>query len=264
MAGGPENPTPTIPEGDASTVRNSFAASPTKKELIVETLAAEIEKGKLTPGTRLVGEKTLASKFNASRGTVRQALSELQRRRLIQTRGGIGSVVTYDGYAIDQAEGWTASLYDIAADVTTHVLSIRIVQRQAVPELPEEVQGQNFVLVERRRDAQGDSGDYRAVSLERAYVRAIGQMALLPTKGLQGGSLTASLASAGLTGSRGQQIVSLHRIDRGEAALLELPPGTALLRTVRTSFNTAGRFVEHVVSLLDPEHFTVRSRFGDR
>ncbi|MBT2539107.1 hypothetical protein J7I79_23950 [Arthrobacter sp. ISL-69] len=41
-----------------------------------------------------------------SRGTIRQALGELQRRRLISIRSGIGSFVTFDGHALDRRLGW--------------------------------------------------------------------------------------------------------------------------------------------------------------
>jgi GntR family transcriptional regulator len=236
----------------------------TKKDLIVNTLAEQIETGELARGAKLAGEKVLASQFHVSRGTVRQALGELQRRHMIATRSGVGSVVIYDGQAIDQSAGWTASLSGISEAISTTVLAIRTVGRADVPDLPDDVPGDNFVLVARRRRARDRDGQDRTVSLEHSYVPASGPLADLPAEGLHQGSLTSTLARAGLADATGEQSVSLQLLTAEEAELVGRPEGTPFLRAVRTSFAPTGRFVEHVVSLLDPAHFTVSSKFGAR
>jgi GntR family transcriptional regulator len=234
----------------------------TKKDLIVNTLVEQIEAGELAPGARLAGETTLASRFHVSRGTVRQALGELQRRHLIATRSGVGSVVTYDGQTIDQTVGWTAAFSEIAQSITTEVLRIETVPREDVPELPVAVPGDSFVLVARLRRAAAGSGPPQTVSLEKSYIPDEGPLADLPESGLPEASLTATLAKAGLTDAAGEQTVALRLLGPDEAALVDRPEGTPFLRIVRTSFTPSGRFVEHVVSLLDPGHFTVSSKFG--
>ncbi|MDR1394095.1 MAG: GntR family transcriptional regulator [Bifidobacteriaceae bacterium] len=235
---------------------------PTKRDLIVNTLAEQIEGGEYAPGEKLAGEKALASRFHVSRGTVREALSELQRRKLIETRGGVGSVVVYDGHAIDQSAGWTAALSDISRSVTTELLGIEVKARQDVPDLPLHVDGTDFVMVARLRSADGPDGTPHPVSFERSYVPNSGYLSTLPELGLHNDSLTASLARAGLQDARGEQIVSLHLLGPADAQTLQRPAGTPFLRTVRTSFTPNGQFVEHVVSLLDPVHFSVLSKFG--
>ncbi|MDR2453961.1 MAG: GntR family transcriptional regulator [Bifidobacteriaceae bacterium] len=241
---------------------NANTKAMTKKDQIVNSLTEQIQGGEIGLGERLAGEKALATQFQVSRGTVRQALGELQRRRLIETRSGVGSVVIYDGQTIDHAQGWTSALSDISRAVTTEVLAIRAVDRRAVPQLPAAAPGASFVLVARRRSAPAPDGASQPVSLEHSYVPNSGFLASLPANGLLDGSLTASLSRAGLADSHGEQRVSLRLLDPEAAELLARPAGTPFLQTVRTSFAADGRFVEHVVSLLDPAHFTVSAKFG--
>ena len=72
-----------------------------KKKRVVDELARRIETGQMGSGELLPGENMLAQEFNVSRGTLREALSELKRRNYIATQTGVGSIVTYDGISLD-------------------------------------------------------------------------------------------------------------------------------------------------------------------
>ncbi|MFF2299291.1 GntR family transcriptional regulator [Arthrobacter sp. NPDC058127] len=234
-----------------------------KRELVVEKLANQIRRGEIVPGQRLDGEHRLAEEFDVSRGTIRQALGELQRRRLISIRSGIGSFVTFDGHALDQRLGWAQALAETGSNVTTRVLSIEAISGANIPELPDEVTLAEAIAVRRVRTTSGEDGSQMAVSFECSSVPAIGSLRDLPNQGLKDGSLWASLRAEGLIATNGQQSVDVHALDEREAAILGRPAGTSFLRTVRTSFNADGQFVEHVLSLLDPAHFTLKLTFGD-
>ncbi len=56
--------------------------------------------------------------------------------------------------------------------------------------------------------------------------------------------------------------MSGRRIDGREAELLRRETGDWFLDTRRTSRAADGSFVEHVVSLLDPDHFQLTLQFG--
>ncbi len=60
---------------------------------LVETLEERMDAGRLKPGAMLPSELTLGSEFGVSRVTVRQALSELQKRGRIVRRQGKGTFV---------------------------------------------------------------------------------------------------------------------------------------------------------------------------
>lgn len=234
-----------------------------KRELIVQRLASQIRRGEIGLGQRLDGEHRLAEEFDVSRGTIRQALGELQRRRLISIRSGIGSFVTYDGHALDQRLGWAQALAETGSKVTTRVLSIETIPGAQIPELPDDVALDQAIAVRRVSTTPGDDGAEVAVSFECASVPAVGSLRDLPNRGLKDGSLWASLQDEGLVATNGQQTVDVHELDKREASILGRPVGSSFLRTIRTSFGADGEFVEHVLSLLDPAHFTLTLTFGD-
>lgn len=61
---------------------------------ILKRLLAEMTDGVFTEAAKLPSEAKLCSRFGVSRMTVRGALSELQRRGLIEKRNGMGSFLT--------------------------------------------------------------------------------------------------------------------------------------------------------------------------
>src|SRR5205085_6562850 len=95
-----------------------------KRQQLVGDLTDLIRSGRLAHGERLPGENQLALQYQVSRGTVRSALSELQRRNLISTETGVGSFVTFDGVALDQSVGWARALARTGSEVTVELLGI--------------------------------------------------------------------------------------------------------------------------------------------
>ena len=225
-----------------------------KRSRLVEDLAGQITSGRLPAGVQLPGENRLAELYQVSRGTVRGALSELQRRELITTQTGVGSFVAFDGMPLDQGVGWARAFAASGFTLSTELLSITA---ERDPELSERFGIDGFVAVLRRRR----TGDGHLVSLERALVPGDGPLADLPERGLVDDSLTATLTAAGLHGVRGEQWISTCALgDRAE--LLERNPEEQFLHAVRTTVDSTGALVEQVTSLLDPAHFRFHLRFG--
>lgn len=234
-----------------------------KRAVVVEELAGRIRRGEFSKGQQLEGEHRLAEEFAVSRGTIRQALGELQRQRLISTQSGIGSFVTFDGHQLDSRSGWAQALADVGAGLSTTVLGVAHISGPEVPLLPEGLALPEGIAVRRIRSSTGPNGDERVHSFECSTIPATGTLANLPATGLVDGSLSKTLEFEGLVAASGQQRVDVHMLDERQAGILQRQPGTAFLRSVRTSFDAKGRFVEHVVSLLDPAHFTLHLEFGE-
>jgi GntR family phosphonate transport system transcriptional regulator len=81
-------------------------------EQITDLLAREIVDGHLAPGTRLPTEPELVSRFGVGRHTVRQAMSELEKRGLVRIEQGRGTFV-HDhviDYAISNRTRFSANL----------------------------------------------------------------------------------------------------------------------------------------------------------
>ncbi|MCD5354708.1 GntR family transcriptional regulator [Kineosporia mesophila] len=230
--------------------------SSTKRHLVAETLRAEITAGRHAPGERLPGEHELAQRFAVSRGTVRAALAELADQDYIDTRGGIGSVVTFDGAVLDPRSGWARSIDAVGVEVRTRVLRIAtVVDEVLAAEIGSAVTA--FVAIDRMRLA-----DDVAISLERSRVPLTGALRRVLTDGLVDDSITATLDGAGLVPARAEQWVDVVPLDTADAERLGRPPGTPFLHSRRVSHTATGDFVENVESLLAPERFRLHMRFG--
>ena len=60
----------------------------TRSHEIASVLRDEILRGQFRPGERLPSERDLAARFGASRGAVREALSQIEQLRLIDIQPG--------------------------------------------------------------------------------------------------------------------------------------------------------------------------------
>lgn len=223
---------------------------------VVQEIEKSILDGDVRTGTRLLGEHALAEQFNTSRGTIRRALGELAERNLIATETGRGSFVTFDGRALDTSQGWTHALVNSGLSLSTHILSLGFVFD---PELSVHIgtTTTRFLAVDRvRRLPTGD-----VVSLERSRIPAIDALALVPSDGLLGGSLTRTMKAAGLDPVSGEQWVQVFTLDEPTAAIFEQAAGRAYLHAIRITRDAANNVVEHVTSILDPEHFRIHIHF---
>jgi GntR family transcriptional regulator len=228
-----------------------------KHHRIANRLSRDIIQGTLANGERLPGEHDLAARFDVSRGTVRQALAALQREGLIEKHAGAGSFVTYDGHALDERLGWSRSLATHGIRTSTVVLRLGPVQQ---PRLAQRLglDTGRFLAVDRLRALR--SG--RPISLERSRIPWRDTFTAVVRDGLRDGSLSRTLAGAGLHATGGCETVELVRLRRDDADLLGVAPGTPFLRCERTAYDASGRSVEHVMSCLDPRHFRLRLSFG--
>ena len=227
-----------------------------KRRLVADALRDAIGTGRYGHGERLPGEHELAERFSVSRGTVRAALADLADDEYIATHGGIGSVVTFDGAALDPRAGWARSIAGSGAEVRAVTLRV---ERVVDPELASVVGADpELVAVDRVRSVV----DGPAVSYERSLVPRIGRLDRSVEDGLVDGSLSATIAAAGLVPARAEQWIDVRPLDESEALVLGRPAGTPFLHSRRVSRSAGGAFVEAVDSLLDPDRFRIHMRFG--
>ncbi|MFD7923008.1 GntR family transcriptional regulator [Streptomyces sp. NPDC059740] len=235
-----------------------MSAQARKHQRVARILGHEIRAGALRSGSRLPGEHSLTERFAVSRTTVREALRELAEEGLISTHPGIGSFVTFDGAPLDNRHGWTQSLTEQGTGLTTALLRLEVVQDAELGgrlNLPTTA----FLAVDRLRSLP----DGTPVSLERSRVPCHPGLEDVPAGGLVDDSLTATLAAAGLVVASGEQAATAVPLEEEDARLLGRAPGVSFLRVRRIGRLPTGDPVEHVVSLLDPAHFELRTRFGE-
>lgn len=228
----------------------------TKSERIARLLEAEIRSGQLQDGSALSSESSLVSRFAVSRTTVRKSLGILADKGLIQTKVGIGSFVTYGGNVIDSGPGWSLALSSADTRMGTRILRISWITMDLDCPLP--LSGE-MLAVDRLRFRE-ETG--RGLSLERARVPWRDDFAPLLNDGLDGGSLSQTLAARGLHPASGEEWANvLPALSAEDAALMGRPEGTPMLRLRRLTRDAAGQPVEFVESFLDPELFGLHMTF---
>ncbi|MEU6112986.1 GntR family transcriptional regulator [Streptomyces sp. NPDC047117] len=229
-----------------------------KHQRVARILSREIRAGARRPGSRLPGEHALTRQFSVSRATVREALRLLAEDGLITTHPGVGSIVTFEGSVLDHRHGWSQALTEHGTAVETTVLNLEIVQdADLAAELA--LERREFLAVDRVRTL----ADGTRISLERSRVPFQDELAEVPARGLVDGSLTATLASVGMVVASGEQRATAVPLNDIDAVLLMRTAGTSFLRVTRIGRSPAGAPIEHVVSLLDPERFELRTHFGE-
>ena len=229
-----------------------------KHQDISEALAREIREGIRPAGERLPGEHALAREFGVSRTTMRAALAELSDAGLIATRTGKGSFVLFDGRRLDDRLGWALALAVQGVETAVHTLFVREIRDEDLAQSLG-IENPEFVLVERTRELAAGGA---VVSYERSHLPPLPEIRELTRRRPAEVSLTAVMREAGLQPHHGEERLRGRRIDAEEARILRREPGDWFLETSRTSRSADGVFIEHVVSLLDPEHFQLSVEFS--
>ncbi|NEB77452.1 GntR family transcriptional regulator [Streptomyces sp. SID14478] len=228
-----------------------------KHHRVAHVLAEEIRTGVHADGSRLPGEHALRERFGVSRTTVRQALSVLGEQGLIETHAGIGSIVTFDGTPLDQQLGWTRALAAQGTELTTRTLRFERIRDAALAaELG--LDSDAFIALDRVRRLSDGHG----VSLEFSRVPAVGALADLAERGLDGDSLSRTLAAAGRIPDSGDAHIAVAGLEAADAAALHRTPGESFLRVAQVFRDADGDVVEQVTSLLDPSRFQLHVRTG--
>lgn len=229
-----------------------------KHQAISDTLAAQIRDGSRPAGEQLPGEHALAKEFGCSRTTMRAALAELSEAGLIATRTGKGSYVLFDGRRLDDRLGWAHALAVQGVETVVRTLSVCEVQDEELARRLG-IGTAHFVRVERTRELAVDG---TVVSYERSQLPPLPLFRELTRSGPAHVSLTAIMEDAGLLPHHGEQHLRGRRIDAEEARILGRTAGDWFLETSRTCRAADDTFVEHVDSLLDPQHFQLSVEFG--
>lgn len=217
----------------------------------------------LQPGDKLPAEVDLATALGVSRMTLRQALSAIEAKGLIDRRRGRfgGNFVATPRLEFDHANlpGFTEQMRRNHMEAGARVLRART--RRAPADVRERLalprDGQVHEVL-RARSADGEP-----IVLEEAYLPA----AVFP--GLLSADLTGSLYAVMRTYDEppvsAEEQIEATEADEQQAAVLGVAPGSPLLLITRTSYTESGLPVEfsrdHHRS--DRTRIRIRSRVGD-
>ena len=207
-----------------------------------DQIALNIELGKLPPGTLLPSERTLQADSGAARGTIREALFQLEAEGLIYRRDRSGWYVSPPAvtYNPTRWDGFMTYVAHQGRTPTTEVLSKELIPATAaLADIFRIAPGTQLYDICRRRSVDG-----RAVLVERIYIDPTMAPGLLDQ--LLDGSITRILGSAyNLTVARNRVDMRPCALVKQAADALGAKPGTPGLLVVRTSLAADGRVVEY-------------------
>ncbi|MQP66427.1 UTRA domain-containing protein [Niveispirillum sp. SYP-B3756] len=207
-----------------------------------DRIAAQIQAGVLGVGDRLPSERQLEDGLGSARGTVREALFQLEAEGLIYRRDRSGWYVCPAPILYDptRSEGFMAYVTAQGRRPETETLSKRLVPApDAVAGIFGVAEGTPLYDIRRLRSIDG-----RSVLVERIHVNPDLAPGLIDHS--LDGSLTAVLKNAyGVAAARNRIAMKPCAILGDDAETLRARSGSPGLSVIRTSFDPAGRVVEY-------------------
>ncbi len=218
----------------------------TRYQAIADELRQRIASGEFVAGRLLPSESELSVAYDASRVTVRRALEQLREAGLVDSRQGFGWFAATDPVRQSLARLGTieSQLAEEGVGSTRRVLDFRFM---GAPAHVREVLGADTVLRVRRLNLAGDAPfalvtvwcpEEFGASLSRADVERSPFYELI---GVELGGATQTIGAAAATGH--------------DAELLQIPPGSPVLRCERITRSAAGIPVL-VSEFVFPAHLT--------
>lgn len=211
----------------------------------------------LTPGTKLPTERTIATRLDIARSTLRQALARLEQDGLVHRRQGDGTYVAEPRVEHDMRflHGFTAEFAARGQRVRSRVLSLKTVT--ATPRVRETlgVEAGAHSVIELRRVR---STDRTPLALETVWLSAA-RCGQLLQRDLADHSLYAALREIGIVPVSGSEYLTATVLDEYEASLLEQRAGLPAMLVERVTYDADGNCVEVVKSVLRADRFAIRT-----
>ncbi len=208
---------------------------------LADELRASIRDGRHPPGALLPSESELAVRHGASRGTVRHAIALLAAEGSIASRRGARSVVLAQPRTQSFGELLSFSAWAHAIGEVPRGRMVELRRRRAAPAEAERLglrAGADVYKLVRVR-LLGE----RPVMIERTtFVESVG--VLLGSLRLEVDSIYERLAERGVVFAHARHVIEALGADERDAALLEVPAGTPLLRQQRRTTSPDGSPLE--------------------
>lgn len=209
-------------------------------EQLYRYLLNAIGEGILQAETQIPPEREMAELARVSRVTVRKAVGQLVDEGLLEQRRGAGTFVRNPKARIDNSRSSLVSFTDYMRQ-RGKVPTSRILNSGLYAPTPDEQQVLGLMVqgkvarIERLRSADG---------VPMALEYSSWPPDILPNPQAVEGSLYDHVRALGHVPTHAVQRVSAANLREGEAALLNMAPGQAVLRIDRTGYLATGRPVE--------------------
>ncbi|HUZ32449.1 MAG TPA: GntR family transcriptional regulator [Xanthobacteraceae bacterium] len=224
-----------------------------KAKQVYLVLRDRILSGAIALGAKLPTEHELAAVHGVSRVTVRRALGELARERLIERRRSAGTRVIYRPVLapmVADISGMLASLADMGRRTAVKLLSFDYVRAEGgVAQALGVASDQMLQRSVRVRSVDGEPFSYLTTfvpeSISLTFTRQ--DLASRPLLDL--------LERAGVKVERARQRISAALATPDVATALDVRTGTPLIELTRVVYDRSGRGVEHLYALYRPDRY---------
>jgi GntR family transcriptional regulator len=231
----------------------SSQSSP-RHAVIARALRDEIRSGALLAGSPLPSEAQLSSRFNVSRGTVRQALGALRAEGLIVGGRGRVPVVRRPGMSQSFDQLVSFSVWARRLGRTPAARTIELARRPAEAEAAGQLAvqpGDAVYQYTRLRLLDGEP-----VMVERTtMIEAVGR--LLLDCDLDGGSVYEQLAERGIEFSEAEQTIAAMAAGADDAALLGIARRAPILEVRRRALDPSGTPLEWALDRYRGDSFEI-------
>lgn len=225
-----------------------------KAKQVYLALRDRILSGATSFGARLPTENELAEFHGVSRVTVRRALGELARERLIERRRSAGTRVIYRSSPAPIAadiSGVLANLAEMGRRTAVALLAFDYVQAEGA--VAKALGVGLYQLLQRSvrvRSVDGVPFSYLTTHVPESVSVTFSQQELASRPLLE------LLERAGVKVERARQRIGAVLASRDVAEALDVRSGSPLIELVRVVYDQAGRGVEHLHALYRPDRYT--------
>lgn len=222
---------------------------------IAELLAAQIESGELPRGTQLLGERELSKHFDASRVTLRRALTELRDRGLIEAGSSRGWFVS-SLYVGEPDALMSFSEMAKTRGLTATSIVLRALPRPATIDEADELRigpGSEVFDLERVRRLDG-----APVAIEHSRI-PLRCAPSLPEVNFSSSSLYDELRRCGTNPAFANYTLQAIGASSDQARELDVVAGTPLLMASAVTYDRGGRPIELSRSVFRGDRYRFRT-----
>lgn len=220
---------------------------------IYDLLRERIIGGDLALNARLPAEQELTQQLGVSRITVKRALNELATAGFVRRQRGLGTVVTYNA-AAPTVKGSFENLIDgltrMGLETEVKLLDCSTVPASpAISEALELTRGAQVQRIVRLRELEGEPFSYLVTYIPDDVAEGYSEAELASE------SLIALLDKAGHRPSGAVQTITAAAAEPAVAAMLNVAPGSPLLRIHRIMRDTEGRPIQDITAHYRADRF---------
>lgn len=224
--------------------------------VVAEELANRIERGEYHTGDKLASELYLAEEFGVARGTMRKALDVLKRHKLIETKSGVGSFVSFHGHSMENVASWTDAIARTASVSNTEILAIDKLDASSDIRNTYGIDSGIYRIVRKRMSGS------EPISVEISVLPCNDMLDAIMERGLLRASIALTMKAAGMLAYSGVQDATVGPVPQQYRDQLHASETDRYLIVKRSSFDDEGNIVEYVTSYLNPLHFSLHMTFG--